>query len=277
MQRLPPASIASLPSAFFSFLLHGGVVIATLLSMPQAEPLPVTTQHYVPIELVDMSDETNLTEIAAAMEKAEEEASLEEETKAAPAPAPPPVEEDAVSFDEPKEQPKQETKKDPPKAAPAPSKSLSSELDDILAGIEKAPKPSKSNSNVAPASAANEAPRMAVGDRRRMTATITDILVSQLRDNGCWADHSDMADAKRLRATFQVAFARNGKFSVQPKLVSPVRKPANDPPLNTFIVHAERALNMCNQIGWRVPEDYFSKLGAPTVDLEFLPKIGADQ
>ena len=148
MQRLPPASIASLPSAFFSFLLHGGVVVATLLSMPQAEPLPVMTQHYVPIELVDMSDETNITEIAAAMEQAEEEASLEAESEAAPAPAPPPVEEDAVSLEPPKELPKPEPKKDPPKAAPTPSKSLSSELDDILAGIEKAPKPSKNNANV---------------------------------------------------------------------------------------------------------------------------------
>ncbi len=277
MTRLPPASIASLPSAFFSFLLHGGVVIATLLSMPQAEPLPAMTQHYVPIELVDMADETNLTEIAAAMEKADEEASLEEESKAAPAPAPPPVEEDAISFDEPKDVPKQEPKKDPPKAAPTPSKSLSSELDDILAGIEKAPKPSKNRGDVAPASAAAEAPRMSVGDRRQMTATIIDILVSQLKDNRCWADHSDMADAKRLRATFRIAFGRNGKFSIQPLLVQPVRKPANDPPLNTFIVHAERALSMCNQKGWIVPEAYFNLPEPRTIDLEFLPKIGADQ
>jgi len=276
MQRLPPASIASLPSAFFSFLLHGGVVIATLLSMPQAEPLPAMTQHYVPIELVDMSDETNITEVAAAMEKAEEEASVEDEAEAAPAPAPPPVEEDAISLDEPKELPKQEPK-DTPKAAPTPSKSLSSELDDILAGIEKAPKPSKSKADVAAASAAEAAPRMGVGDRRRMTATITDIIISQLIDNRCWADHSDMADAKRLRATFRIAFGRNGKFSIQPQLVSPMRKPANDPPLNTFIVHAERALSMCNQKGWIVPEAYFRLPEPRTIDLEFLPKIGADQ
>ena len=279
MQRLPPASIVSLPSAFFSFLLHGGVVVATLWSMPQSEPLPVTTQHYVPIELVDMSDETNLTEIAAAMEKADEEASLEEKSKAAAAPAPPPVEEDAISFDELKDKPKQEPKKDPPKAAPAPSKSLSSELDDILAGIEKTPKPSKSNSNVAPASTANEAQRTAVGrvEQRRMTATIIDIIVSQLKDNGCWGDLSDMADAKRLRTTFRIAFGRNGKFSTRPQMISPVRAPANDGPLTTFILRAEQALNKCNQIGWIVPEAYFGLPEPRTIDLEFLPKIGADQ
>lgn len=269
--------MASLPSAFFSFLLHGGVVIATLVSMPQAEPLPAMTQHYVPIELVDMSDETNLTEIAAAMEKAEDEASLKEESEAAPAPAPPPAEEDTVSLDEPKEQPKQDPKKDAPNAAPAPSKSLSDEIEDMLKGIEKAPKPSTNRGDVAPASTADEAPRISVGDRRRMTATIIDIIVSQLKDNRCWADHSDMADAKRLRATFRVAFGRNGKFSIQPQLISPVRKPAGDPPLTTFIVHAERALNMCNQIGWRVPDDYFRLPEPRTIDLEFLPKIGADR
>jgi len=276
MRRLPPPTIASLPSAFFSFLLHGGAVIATLVSMPEAAPLPATRQHYVPIELVDLSTETNLTEVAAAMEKAKEEAALEEESKAAPAPAPPPVEEDAISLEEPKVQPKPDPKKDN-KAAPTPSKSLSSELDDILSQIEDTPKPSKNRSDVAPASAANETPRLSFGDRRRMTATITDILVSQLKDNRCWADHSDMADAKRLRATFRIAFGRNGKFSIRPELVSPVRKPANDPPLNTFIVHAERALNMCNQIGWRVPEDYFRLPEPRTIDLEFLPKIGAEQ
>ena len=277
MTRLPPASMASLPSAFFSFLLHGGVVIATLVSMPQAAPLPAMTQHYVPIELVDMSDETNLTEIAAAMEKADDEASLKEESEAAPAPAPPPAEEDTVSLDEPKDQPKHDPKQDAPNAAPAPSKSLSDEIEDMLKGIEKPSKPSKSNADVAPASTASEAPRLSVGDRRRMTATIIDIIVSQLKDNRCWADHSDMADARRLRATFRIAFGRNGKFSIQPQLISPARKPASDPPLNTFIVHAERALNMCNQIGWRVPEDYFRLPEPRTIDLEFLPKIGADR
>lgn len=278
MQRLPPASIASLPSAFFSFLLHGGVVIATLLSVAPAEPLPATTQHYVPIELVDMSDETNLIEVAAAMAKAEDEASLEEESKAAPAPAPPPVEEDAVSFDEPKDQPKPDPKKDN-KAAPTPSKSLNSEVDDILSQIEDKPKPSKSKGDVAPASTADEAPRKPIGrvEQRRMTATITDIIVSQLKDNGCWGDLSDMADAKRLRTTFRVAFGRNGKFSIKPQLISPVRAPGNDGPLTTFILRAEQALNRCNTIGWRIPEDYFRLPEPRTIDLEFLPKIGADQ
>ena len=277
MKRLPPPTVASLPSAFLSFLIHGGVVVATLLSLPQAEPLPAMTQHFVPIDLVEMADTTNLTEIAAAMEQAEEEASAETESEAAPAPAPPPVEEDAISLDPPKEPPKQEPKKEQPKAAPTPSKSFNSELDDILKGIEETPKPSKSRANTAPASTANEAPRMSVGDRRRMTATILDIIASQLISNRCWADHSDMADAKRLRATYRIAFGRNGKFSMTPELIEPSRKPANDPPLNTYIVHAERALNMCNQIGWKIPEEYFRLPEPRTIEFVFLPSIGANQ
>ena len=110
-----------------------------------------------------------------------------------------------------------------------------------------------------------------------MTASITDIITSQLRDKQCWADHSDMADAKRLTATYRVWFGRNGKFSKPPELIDPSRKPVNDGPLNTYIVHAERALNKCNTIGWYVPEDYFRLPQPAYIDIEFLPSIGANQ
>jgi outer membrane biosynthesis protein TonB len=278
MKRLPPPTVASLPSAFFSFLLHGGAVVATLLALPAAEPLPSTT-HYtiVPIELVDMADTTNLTAVAAAMERADEEAAAEEESDAAPAPAPPAAEEDAVSFEQPKEQPKQEPKQEKPKAAPAPAKSMAEEIEEMLKGIEKTPKPSRSSASTAPASTASEAPRMSAGDRRRMTATIIDIIATQLVANGCWADHSDMADAKRLRATFRFSFARNGTFAIKPTLIQPTRKPVNDPPLNTYIVHAERALNECNRNGWKIPEDYFRLPTADQViEFEFLTSLGAN-
>lgn len=268
--------MVSLPSTFLSVLVHASVIIATIVSLPAAAPLPVSAQVYVPIELVTVADTTNLTEIAPADLK-DEIAEAAGETAAAPPPAPPPAEEDAISLEPPKETPKEEPKKTEAKVAPAPSKSNSQTLDDILASIDKSPKPGKNSASPAPAAAAPEAPRLSAGDRRRMTASITDILVSQLRDKQCWADHSDMADAKRLRATYRVSFGRNGKFSTTPELISPARKPANDPPLNTFMMHAERALNKCNQIGWYVPEEYFRLQQPAYIDLEFLPKIGASQ
>jgi outer membrane biosynthesis protein TonB len=277
MPRLPPPTIASLPSAFFSFLLHGGVVVATLLAMPQAEPLEAMDKYtIVPIDLVEMSDTTDLIEIAAAMELADEETSAED-SDAAPAPAPPPaIEEDTVALDPPKDLPKVEPKKDN-KAAPAPAKSMAEEIEEMLKGIEQKPKPPKNSASPAPSSSSPQKPQMGAGEKRAMKATILDIIATQLAKE-CWADHSDMADAKRLRATFRFEFNRNGKFKAQPQLIKPTRKPANDPPLNTYIVHAERALNQCNQIGWRIPEDYFRLPAADQViEFEFLTSLGASE
>jgi outer membrane biosynthesis protein TonB len=279
MRRLPPPSSATLPSAFLSFLLHAGAVLAGIMVIPVSEPAPVSTPMvYVPIELVTIDDTTNLTAVAAADTEAPREEDMK--TEAATPPPPPPPDEDSVSFDEPKEK-----VKDPPKPKdnanpppPKPAKSFQDDLDDILKGVTKdKPKAPKNEAGAAPATAKDDTPRMSVGDRKRMTASITDIIRSQLISKGCWADHSDMADARRLKATFRVWFGRNGKFSQEAQLVSPGREPSGDPPLQTFVQHARRALSMCNQIGWLVPEEYFRLPQPQYIDLEFLPKIGATQ
>ena len=110
-----------------------------------------------------------------------------------------------------------------------------------------------------------------------MTASVIDTIKSQLITNKCFADHSDMADARRLSATFRMSFSRNGKFSQPYLLIKPTREPFGDPPLQAFITHARRALDMCNTIGWQIPEEYF-KLGTNyPIELEFLPQIAVSQ
>ncbi len=278
MRRLPPPSAATLPSAFVSFLVHAGVVVAGLMVMPLEQPKNSVAQMIVvPVELVTIADMTNLTAVSAMAEDKpiEEEVKAEESNPAAGAPPP---DEDSVSFEPLKEKPKEEIKKPDVKAAPAPpAKSFNSELDDILSSVDKTkPKQQTNSAGVAPAASSKEAPRLSAGDKRRMTASIEDIIKSQLITNGCFADHSDMADAKRLRVTLRVWFGRNGKFSQTYKMISPTREPFNDPPLQAFIAHARRALDKCNNIGWQVPEDYFRLPQPQYIDLEFVPKIGAN-
>lgn len=278
IRRLPPSTAASLPATFFSFLVHAAVVLAGLMVIPLEQPKESVAQMIVvPIELVTVSDMTNLTAVTMNAE----EKPLEEEVKAEesnPAAGAPPPEEDSVSFEPPKEQPKVEPKKDPPKATPAPpAKSFNSELDDILSSVDKSkPKQRTNSAGTAPAPS-DQAPRLSVGDKRRMTASIEDIIKSQLITKGCFADHSDMADAKRLRVTLRVWFGRNGKFSQKYELVQPTREPFGDPPLQAFLTHARRALDMCNNLGWQVPDDYFRLPQPQYIDLVFVPKIGADQ
>ena len=278
MRRLPPSSAGTLPSAFLSFLVHAAVVVGGLMVMPLEQPKDSVAQMLiVPIELVTVAEMTNLTAVSAM----DEDKPLEEEVKASesnPAAGAPPPDEDSVSFEPPKELPKEEVKK-PPKASPAPpAKSFNSELDDILSSVDKTkPKQQTNSAGVAPAASSKEAPRLSAGDKRRMTASIEDIIKSQLITKGCFADHSDMADAKRLRVTLRVWFGRNGKFSQAYQLVAPAREPFNDPPLMAFLAHARRALDMCNNLGWQVPEDYFRLPQPQYIDLTFVPKIGADQ
>ncbi len=277
MQKLPPSSSATLPSAFLSFLVHGGVIVAGLMVAPLAQPTSVSTPMiYIPVELVTIADTTNLTAVAAAAEEmpVEDEALKSE---ANPAPGLPPPDEDAVSFEEPKTPPKIEPKPKPEAKPAPPAKSFNSELDDILSSVSKdKPKAPKNDAGVAPPRANPEAPRLSAGDKRRMTASITDAIRSQLISKECFADHSDMADARRLRATFRVEFGRNGKFSKAYQMVSPAREPFNDPPMQAFIAHARRALDKCNSLGWQIPEEYFKLPQPQYIDLEFVPKIGAD-
>jgi hypothetical protein len=95
---------------------------------------------------------------------------------------------------------------------------------------------------------------------------------TQLLRSYCWADHSDMPEATRLRATIRIWIGRDGKFSREPELLLPEREPVNDVPLQTFIGHARRALRMCNSLGWNLPDAYFD-LEAPYIDVEFIARL----
>jgi len=109
---------------------------------------------------------------------------------------------------------------------------------------------------------------------RRMTISTPEFISMQLIKKRCWADHSDMPEARRLRTTFRVWFGRDGKFSREPEMVAPATKPTNDPPMQTFIVHARRALDMCNMLGWDVPEGYFAISDPPPyLDIEFIARL----
>ncbi len=273
----PPSSSTSLPAAFFSLIAHASVVLAGLIMIPAAaSEIESTPMISIPIELVSIAETTNIAPVFEAVEIKEDEPAPPETTSAAsPAPASAPPPEDTVALDPPKPQPPKPAEKPQAKPAPAaPSKSLSSELDDILASVSKdAPAPRRPNPNANPASADAGAPRIGAGDMKRMTASITDYIRAQLVNNKCWTDHSDMADARRLSATFRVWFGRNGKFSQPYQLVTPSREPTGDIPMQTFVAHGRRALDMCNKIGWVVPEEYFKLPQPQSIDVTLVPKI----
>ena len=110
--------------------------------------------------------------------------------------------------------------------------------------------------------------------RKAAAMETVDSISSHLIKSRCWTDHSDMADARRLRATFRVWFGRDGRFSRAPELVYPATIPADDAPMQMFVAHASNALKKCNELGWPIPANYFEFSDPPpAIDIEFMPKV----
>ncbi len=266
-------------STFFSLAVHVGVVTAGFFwGQEEMRTSSVATPMIViPLELMTIGEVTDIAPVI----KAEEEDKTATEEEAQPvyaAAAPPPPPEDTVNLDEPK---KAEPKK--AEAKPAPPKE---DINDFIAQMEQnaLAEAKKKQPNAAPAPAGktatadNSTQRMGAGEMRKTQVTITDYIRSQLILNRCWTDHSDMADAQRLTATFRVRFTPGGKFAAPPELREPSREPFNDPPLQTFIQHGRTALAKCNQIGWKIPPEYFRLEPAPYwIDIELVPQVAAMQ
>ena len=246
-------------STIVSLALHlalawGGVTIAPAL-VTESEPVPMFD-----IELVTISEVTNLRP-AAAEEVAEE---VTPEPPPPPEPEVVPIPEEAAPPPPPKEEPKPEPKKEK-------EPDFDDELKKLLASANSAPAPAKKEEK--PKNPFRNPGRPGVGKGDADTVTIQHYIMRQILDNGCWSKQSGLADAQTMSATIRVRFGRDGRFSEEPKLIDPSRMPSGGP----FLVYVTRAfagLNKCNNIGFKVPPEYFTDMKSPTIDLRFQP--GAD-
>jgi hypothetical protein len=145
------------------------------------------------------------------------------------------------------------------------TKTLAEKLEDLLSGVRNSPEvrtPGTQGANPV-----QDVPN---------TVMFAQAIGSQLISNRCWTDHSDMADAHRLRAVINIRLGRNGRFLDEPKLVEPARPPANDPAMQAYIQETFMALNKCNAIGFKIPPEYFELPPASQeILLVFLPKVTA--
>jgi len=112
-----------------------------------------------------------------------------------------------------------------------------------------------------------------VGTGDADTVTIPHYIMRQILDNGCWGKQTDLADSQTMSATIRVRFGKDGRFDGEPQLIQPTRMPAGGPFL-VYVTRAVAGLNKCNNIGFKVPPEYFTVMKSPTIDLRFRP--GAD-
>jgi outer membrane biosynthesis protein TonB len=257
---------------FISLALHVGFAVAGMIAAPYLVNEESTRMMILPVDL-EIAESTNVkpsTEDVSEEDKMAE--TPEVESFAAPTPPPAAEAEEVLPDEKAKPDPK---KPDPKKAeastAPAPKNTLQS-LSDITKDIDRkasderltpGPKPSLQNVDDA-------GPRTGTGDMKRMTATVADAIMSQLKAR-CWGDQDDMADSRRLGAVIAVQFGRDGHIKGQMKLIEPTREPTNDPPMQVFILRARTALNQCNVRGFQVPPEYFQTNPPAIIELNFKP------
>lgn len=117
-------------------------------------------------------------------------------------------------------------------------------------------------------------PRLEAAETRRVTASLGDYIATQLINNGCWTDHRDMSDARRLLAVFRVHIGADGHFTQEPELIRPAPPPSGDAPLQTFIGYAREALAKCNAIGFKIPPDAADLVRDQAIDIYFSPRVG---
>jgi outer membrane biosynthesis protein TonB len=240
-----------------SAAIHAGVIVASVVTWPHAFDFSDETPPSIPIELVSISDVTNIMATVAkedlkAPQPEEPAPPAPEETEAAPPPeeaeAPPPELEPEKAKPLP-EMPKQAeadtappVKPVAPKAKPKPEapKKDQFDVDSVLALLDKrAPK------SAPPANAQVVDKTMkGIGAQNASTMDINDALRNQMYK--CWNIPAGSPNPEKLIVSVRVYLTREGKLARPPELAPQSRAAASsDPYMRAASEAALRAVNVC--------------------------------
>lgn len=222
------------PGWFISPALHAAALAATFVVWTQAPPDLKPQTATVPIDIVDISQVSNVSPISADAQPVETLApeSIDGAPKDLPEAIP------APSF------------KPEPEAKPAPAKKPKEglNLDDLAKLLDKS-KPAGAREPQAatgPKPKPGERPRAAVGAGDGLTATEQDAIRAQMR--GCWRMPIDMVAPEKLIIKVHVTFAADGAVIGRPSVVSPSNYMSSDAPTRAAAEAALRAVRLCNPL-----------------------------
>ncbi len=282
------------PGLFLSLVLHAAICGSAYVVFPMATTTMSEELIIVPIELVTVSDTTNLTAPQPdPVEEPEPEPTPEPEEEAPPEEEPIPeddaevsdepdpfAEEDGQTESEPEEvepEPEEAAEPEPepevtPEPTPTPTPKVippkedkkektNSFLNSVLQTTEDKKKTREREYKAAPdlkkVENANQNKRSA-GDRSRDTATWTTMLKSKI-ETKCFRDPSDMANAERLQVTYKITFNKDGSLMRSPRRISPTIIPGNDQQMRIFDINATRAIEKCAPYNDILPAEYYDE------------------
>lgn len=233
--------------------LHLAVVLLAFVSLPGPKELPEPPMRTVPVELVTISDVTNLV----SQRKVDKPKPVEEPTPPrqqvaerptptppAPAPAPPPppqakpepAPEKVEKKPEPKPVEKAVERPTPPK--PEPEKKF--DPNQIAQLLNKTP-------DAAPKAAARESADVELdlpySDDPALALSMTEIEAVRQRVQECWnvRDFAGSADADKLRATVRFSLNQDGSLAGNPSITSSSGGPLS----RLFADRAVQAIQKC--------------------------------
>lgn len=236
-----------------SLAVHAAVVLLAFVTFPAPRELPEPPMRTVPVELVTISDMTNLvSQTKAERPKPVEEperprpqvAERPEPTPPAPAPAPPPP-----PQEKPEPAPEKVEKKPEPKPVEKaverptpPRKEPENKFDPnkIAALLNKTP-------DAAPKAEARQADvelDLQRSDDPAMALSMTEIEAVRQRVQECWnvRDFAGSADADKLRATIRFSLNQDGSLAGNPSIASSSGGPLS----RLFADRAVQAVQKCS-------------------------------
>ena len=262
-----------------SLILHAGIIGSGFIVLPHVRP-PVQTIEIVPIDIVTVSEVTNVRTIARTEKRVEETVedqppeppieelledldTLPEETDTVveeDTPPPPPDKaeeqkpEDIIPEEADEKELEPEEKEPEPEKDEKPRDALDDLLDDNLFEREEQvllDKTAKQPQRTPPPQPREEppeetqvkAPQRGVGDRTANEARVEALLWSQMEV--CWGTVADLPDPERLGVTVRVKLKRDGTLEGGAELVSPRRAPLGDRFMGQAIDRALRAVTKC--------------------------------
>lgn len=250
MTRSRPTAERAAPrlGAFFSIALHGALIAVLFVSFSRKLDLPSDTTPMVPVDLVTLSDKTNIAPMVKAEPvKPEPAKAPEAPTVTPPTPdevAPPKFEVAPDAKPAPKEKPKPETK-----PQPEPKKETKADKFDIN-DIEKLLSKKK------PANAkAGTRDIQGVGAQTGMTADLAALLQSQIYR--CWSPPTGVPHAERLIVKYDVFLNRDGSVAQPPQLApETAAAAASDPYMAAAVGAARRAIYTCSP--YKLPAERYA-------------------
>jgi len=268
----------------FSTALHGGLLAAMFIALPDAAPLQVAPSRALPVELVTIDEFTNLRDIPRpeptpeppAEEIAEPEpepepiAELPPEPLPEPEPAPVPAPEPALALEpepvsepapepepEPEPEPKPQPKPEPPRAEPKPA----FDPTQIAALLDKLPEEEPQPVRRSEPQRARQA-----GPAAQLTMSEIDAFKVQMRR--CWSVPAGAANAASLVVRIKVFLRPDGSLSQPPQLINNSRLLSGDSYFRAAADSAMRAIRRCAP--FQMPADKYASWRE--IDLNFDPR-----